>query len=236
MSGQVFKNQIDMRIPATEPSHLISRQEMIDFMASVQKDDAQAVSLDNLATGAGTDTTKLILTTPLTSLNGRTLAVDDRIIVKGQTLKTQNGIYEYEDSTTLNRAEDFDEDSELVPGTVIKVVAGDLTGATFKLVLGGAKPYILGSTAIDFDQVITDVAKVTEYTEIIEGDDTTLNFPVTHGLNTAAVTVDVVDLTTGEDIGVQVKRNGVNEVRIIFGEPPVTGEDHLVIVRAYVQP
>ena len=75
-------------------------------------------------------TANISLTTPPSTIDGVTLAVNDRILVKDQTDPKENGIYVYNGSSTaLTRAPDADEGSEL-NAAVVSVREGTSNGGT----------------------------------------------------------------------------------------------------------
>lgn len=72
----------------------------------------------------------LTLSTALTILDGYSLVNGDRILVKNETNTNYNGVYVRTNSTTLTRATDFDEVTEVAGGDFIFVVHGILYGDT----------------------------------------------------------------------------------------------------------
>lgn len=84
----------------------------------------------------------LTFTTPITALDGYSFTGGERILVKDQASKKQNGVYVYTSSTTWTRATDFDH-------------AEKITGADFMFVEDGL---INGSTGwVQTDQSITSI-------------------------------------------------------------------------------
>lgn len=72
----------------------------------------------------------LTLATALTVLDGHTLSVGNRILVKNQTTASQNGIYVYTSDTVLTRALDFDTAPEIHGGDFVFVENGTLYNST----------------------------------------------------------------------------------------------------------
>lgn len=72
----------------------------------------------------------LTLSSPLTMLDNYSLSNGDRILVKSETNTNYNGIYVRTNSTTLTRAQDFDEVVEVAGGDFVFVVHGQLYGDT----------------------------------------------------------------------------------------------------------
>src|SRR3989337_4385379 len=63
----------------------------------------------------------------LLTIDGLTLVADDRVLVKDQTVGSENGIY-LAKTTAWVRADDFDESSEIVSGAIISVQEGTTNG------------------------------------------------------------------------------------------------------------
>ncbi|MGE3487442.1 MAG: hypothetical protein AB7L09_22200 [Nitrospira sp.] len=88
------------------------------------------------------------------TLDGITLAANDRILVKDQTTGAENGIYTVTTlgtgaNGTWTRATDADSSAELPPGSVLSVQEGTANGdKMFMLATNG--PITLGTTALTF--------------------------------------------------------------------------------------
>ena len=86
------------------------------------------------------------------TVDGVTLATNDRILIKNQASAAENGIYKVNASGAPTRATDFDADSEAVPGTVIPVTAGTANANTVWMLT--TNPSItLGVTSLVFSQI-----------------------------------------------------------------------------------
>ena len=116
------------------------------------KQSVKVTTTTNLPISAGTITT-LTLSSALTSLDGITLATNDRILVKDQTGATQNGLYVYTNSTTLTRSSDADNTptGEVVSGIFTFVEEG-ASYADSGWVLATPNPITLGTTGLTFSQ------------------------------------------------------------------------------------
>jgi len=86
-----------------------------------------AATYDNGTSGSGAT---LTLSSSLTVLDGHTLNVGDRILVKNQTNTFENGIYIYTSDTVLTRAADFNTAAEIHGGDFIFVENGTLYNST----------------------------------------------------------------------------------------------------------
>lgn len=110
------------------------------------KNSARAASTANISTGAAPNT-----------IDGVTLAANDRVLLKDQTSGLQNGIYEV---TTLGtgangvwtRATDADTSAEVTSGMAVSVTEGTANGdKTF--ILTTNDPIVLNTTALVFSQL-----------------------------------------------------------------------------------
>ena len=82
---------------------------------------------DNGTAGVGAT---LTLSSSLTAVDGHTLNVGDRILVKNQTNTFENGIYVYTSDTVLTRAADFNQAIEIHGGDFVFVENGTLYNST----------------------------------------------------------------------------------------------------------
>ena len=72
----------------------------------------------------------LTTTGSYTVIDGYTLQIGDRVLVKNETNKAHNGIYTVTSSTVLTRATDYDTDAEISGGDFVFVVNGTLYNST----------------------------------------------------------------------------------------------------------
>lgn len=70
------------------------------------------------------------LANPLTAIDGVSLTVNDRILVKNEATLANNGIYVYTSSTLLTRATDFDQVAEIGGGDFVFVEQGSYNNNT----------------------------------------------------------------------------------------------------------
>lgn len=108
-------------------------------------------------------------------VDGITLEDGDRVLVYQQDDMTENGIYAVEtlgsgSNGVWIRAEDADSSENLLPGTEIFVVEGELNGLTkFWLITPG--PYTLGTTLLEFVEGLTIMRSDAEPTIILTAND-----------------------------------------------------------------
>jgi len=85
------------------------------------------VTYDNGTAGVGAT---LTLANAVTVIDGHTLTVGDRILVKNESTAAYNGIYLYTSSTVLTRADDFNTAAEIHGGDFVFVENGTLYNST----------------------------------------------------------------------------------------------------------
>ena len=86
------------------------------------------VTYDNGTAGVGATLT--ISGSTLTAIDGITLTVNDRIVIKDEATLANNGIYVYTSTTVLTRAADFDTPTEMAGGDFVFVQQGTLYNDT----------------------------------------------------------------------------------------------------------
>lgn len=90
----------------------------------------------------------------LQTIDGVALADDDRVLVKSQTVASENGVYEAS-SGNWSRAKDFDGTRDAVGGTIVLVNEGATSSVTSWRVNGDG-PIDFGTDDITFSTSITD--------------------------------------------------------------------------------
>ena len=236
--------QSDLRVPPTDGNHLVRLRDMISYVSGLTKEAVRVVSTAPLA-GAYDSTAKTLTLAAVAQLiiDGIILVVGDRLLLVAQLDLTQNGIYVITDlgdgSTTpvvLTRAEDFDDSTDIINGTIVPASDGTVNGGTHWKLTPATIPAVLDTTNLIFTKQVSDTKRVTELIFDIEGDDTTTDFPVSHSLGTMNVTHEIYDSTTGETVVAQFTRLDINTAQVDFGVPPATGEEFTLILRAEVEP
>ena len=84
------------------------------------------------------------------TLDGIALAVDDRVLVKNQDDPTENGIY-YVNSSTWERAPDFDGVRDVLRGTTVPVAEGTVNAATIWQL--SSTGILIGTSELSFTQI-----------------------------------------------------------------------------------
>lgn len=103
---------------------------------SANTDAANKQYVDNVARGLQwkapvrvASTANTSLSAPGSSIDGVTMAVNDRVLLKNQTTASENGIWVWAGAAVaLTRSVDADNSGELVPGTSVTVTEGTVNG------------------------------------------------------------------------------------------------------------
>jgi len=244
MSGLRTYTQTDLRVPPTEANHIVRLSDMMEFVAGLQKQAVRAVLTDPFV--GAYDNAQLTLTqgTPAVLIvDNITLAIDDRILLVGQTDLTQNGIYTVTTlgddggtATVLTRASDFNSSTDIINGLIVPVAEGEFNASTRWKLTAGTIPSALDTTNLIFTRDIVNLTKVVEMDFDIVGDDSTSAFAFTHNLDSRNVTHEIYDNATGETIIAQFTRTSGNDVRVDFGVPLEAGTELTLVIRAQVDP
>jgi hypothetical protein len=238
MTGKSFYTQINMKVAPSEENHVVRLGDMIGYVSGKIKNPVRVVLSSNFA---GTYSAKtLTQTTPSEIvIDGVTLAIDDRLLLIGQTDKTQNGIYVVTtlgvtsgDAGVLTRATDWDDTADIAHGVKIPVAEG-AANADSTYVLTTEPPYALDTTNIEFARDSGSLAKVVQLEFDVAGDDVTTEFTFNHNLNTKDILTELYEVSSGETVEALVTRTSINDVKVTFGEAPGSGEDYRLIVHAW---
>lgn len=223
---KIYKNIALMTTP-TEGKHLVNKEYVDAAVNRKVKNAVVAVATQDV--GATYDAAAKTLTQDTAAalvLDGVTLAAGDRVLITGQTDATQNGIYvvttlgvaETTDGAddgipaVLTRAADFDDTADIALNVIIPVMQGDQNGDTNWQLINDTN-VTLDTTALSFAKFKgSEGANV--FTATFTGDGSAKEFTISHGLNTEAVTVAVVDATTKEQCYFGVAITSANVVTI----------------------
>lgn len=132
----------------------------------------------------------------LTAIDGVTLAIGDRVLVKNQVNKSHNGIYVYTNNTTLTRATDYDEPVEITGGDFVFIEKGTQNAKTGWI--QSEKVNIIGYETIEFIKfsgsgIYTDDGRIT-----ILGDNIYLSNVATITPNTWSNSNNIHQITVNE--------------------------------------
>lgn len=98
-------------------------------------------------------TTANITLSGLQTIDGVTVADDDRVLVKDQTTASENGIYVV-DTGLWRRAKDFNKTKDVVKGTLVYVTSGTVGLGFYQLTT--SDPVIIGVSSITFERLTPD--------------------------------------------------------------------------------
>lgn len=197
------------------------------------KQSVRAASTANIGTLSG-----------LLTIDGITLLVGDRVLVKDQSTASANGIY-LAASGAWARAADADANAEVTAGLSVMVTEGTtLADTQWRLTTNDA--IVLGTTPLAFAQIGAG-SSYTQGTGIVIGGnvisvDTAVvarkfastvggasSIGVTHGLGTLDVTVQVYEIATAETVECDVTRTSTNQVTLGFAVAPAAASLRCVV-------
>lgn len=184
---------------AVNKSYADSLSNGLDVKASVRAASTANVTVTYTATG-GTSARGQITAAPNT-LDGVSLAANDRILLKDQNTGAQNGIYVVStlgsgSNGVWDRATDFDADAEVTAGAFTFVEEGT-TNADSGWVLSSNQPIVIGGasgTALTFVQ-FSGAGQITAGAGLTKSGNT-LDVASTGG-GSLTITADSINLTSG---------------------------------------
>jgi hypothetical protein len=230
---RIFRTPIKQVAPISDPKHLVTWEFLEQKMAGLIWDAVDAATDSGLG-GTGTATTLTAAADGvLPQIDGISLALGNRVLVKDQADKSQNGIYEVTDLGSvsspwvLTRAEDADTNDEFRPDKRVYVLPGGSVNGNFSFKQVTATAVVLGTSSIDFGPA-EDVTYARTETVEFTGDNSTKDITVTHTLNTENVIVAVKNKNTKafEDFGVKIL--GATTVQVSSDPALTTSDTYLV--------
>jgi hypothetical protein len=163
---------------------------------SANTDAANKQYVDNVARGlqwknpvCAASTSNVTVASPGATLDGVTLASNDRVLLKNQTTTAENGIYVWTASgSPLTRATDADTNGELAPGASVSVAEGTVNADKVFMIISDAA-ITIGTTAQTWGQLSGGTS-----------------FTAGNGINVAGSVISAVAAAGG---GVQVVAGGI---------------------------
>lgn len=203
----------------------------LDWKASVR-----AASTANVASLSG-----------LLTIDGITLQVGDRVLLKNQTTASQNGIYVAASGSWL-RATDADADAEVTSGLAVMVTEGTANADT-QWTLTTNDTISVGTTALTFTQIgagtsytqgtgisisgntisIDTAVTARKYATTV-GDGSATSISVTHSLGTKDVMVYVREVSTDAHVECDVVHSSTTAVTLSFSVAPTASSLRVVVV------
>lgn len=249
LNSQKIINQLDPTNPqdSATKAYVDAARTGLDVKASVRAASTASVTVTYTAT-AGTSARGQITAAPNT-LDGVTLAANDRILLKDQSTGAQNGIWAI---TTLgtgangvwDRATDFDADAEVTSGAYTFVTEGTVNDNSGWMLITN-DPIIIGGasgTALVWVQ-FTGAGQLTAGTGITKtgntlavdntlfmrraafnvGDGSSTTITLTHNFGTRDIGVSLIEAASLWSIPeVEKRATTTNTVDLIFGVAPAT--------------
>src|SRR3990167_4656502 len=123
-------------------------------MATTDRVNAALSSLAFKAPCRAATTANITLSAAQT-IDGVAIVADDRVLVKNQTDATENGIY-IADSSSWDRAPDFDGNNDVATGSIIYVHSGTANSGFW--ILSTADPITIDTSSITFTQASSVLA------------------------------------------------------------------------------
>lgn len=189
-------------------------------------------------------TTANITLSGLQTIDAVSGAVDDRVLVKNQTTGSENGLYLMKSGAWV-RTTDADTSAEVTANLSVFVEEGaTLADSQWRLTTNN--PIVLGTTALTFGQIgsgssytggtgisvagnvisLDTAVAVRKYAADVGGSTSQV---ITHGLGTLDVVVQVYEISTGDTVECDVKRNSTSQVTLGFTVAPGAASLRVVV-------
>jgi hypothetical protein len=237
LGGQKISNLAD----GTAATDAVTKQQLDAAAAGLDvHESARAASTANVAAGtynaSGGTSGRGQFTTMPNTIDGVTLAANDRVLLKDQTTGAQNGIWVV---TTLgtgangvwDRATDFDQDAEAVGQPFLFVEEGTANSDTGwvmttngVIVVGGGS-----GTAMTWSKFTASASAIGKFTGTI-GDGSTTAIAVSHGLGQQFVTAQVYDATSNLQVECDITLTSSSVTTFTFAVAPTTNQYRVVII------
>lgn len=182
----------------------------------------------------------------LQTIDGITVAANDRVAVTGQSTASTNGIY-LAQSGAWTRALDADGNTEVTPGMAFFVEEGTTyADSQWRLTTNGA--IVVGTTALAFGQIgagtsytngtglalvgnvfsIDTAVVVRKYAANI-GDNSATSITVTHGLGTLDTQIQVVEVSSGQTVECDITRGSTTQCTLGFAVAPTSNQYRVLV-------
>jgi hypothetical protein len=158
-------------------------------------------------------TVAITIASPGAVIDGQTLFLGDRILLKNQASAATNGLYVFDTaSTPLVRASDWDEASEIKAGDAVIIEEGSANAEQIYL-LTTNNPIVVGTTALNFSPLGTQLIAAGD---ALSFSGTTLH--VNPGDGTQILT-DTLAVKVSDFAGLGLEDDGSNNLAIDFANP-----------------
>lgn len=235
MAIELYTN-ISLETTPVDPKHLVPMSWVEDFVAGKVKAPVRVVATANQAGTYAAAPAMTFTYTAMgpTTIDGEALALNDRVLLVGQTTATQNGIYTVThvgvptDHTILTRASDFNASNKIFSGVTVGVNQGDDHAHSFWK-LTSDDPITLDTTPLNFIS-ITPPISTRKYSETITGDGTETDFEIEHSLGSEAVHVQIFNNASKAWVMTAVTIDDVDTVTVSFDVAPTAAQVFNVVV------
>lgn len=234
MAGKhVFKGTIEVPQAKTN-AEAVNLGQVKDLVNRYNKEPVRVATTAELTGSYATGV--LTLGSPLTTLDGVTLADKDAILVKDQKDKTQNGIYTIDATgNTLTRRDDFAEGKTILNNTFVNVMEGTANGDTRWTIVSDGVIKVNTSNITFVKDIDTAASSIKVAKGSITGDDSTTAFNVAHNHNLTDVNAYMLLIkdNAGNTVyadDVPTTSNEKNSITVTFSKAPASGETYKVFV------
>ena len=256
--GQVYYNSTTGRVeyrgasvwidPTARANHTGTQlaSTISDFNSSVQTLVDASVNGTDWKQSVRVATTANITLSGLQTIDGVTVILNDRVLVKNQSTGSANGIY-LAQSGAWTRSLDADSSAEVTSGLAVMVTEGTTLGDS-QWVLTTNDSIILGTTALVFAQIgagtsytagtgislagnviSADTAVLVRKYAVTVGNGSSTSIAVTHSLTTLDVQVQVYDVASGDTVECDVTRSSTSQVTLGFTIAPANNSLRVLV-------
>ena len=234
MAGKhVFKGTVEVPQAKTN-AEAVNLGQVKDIVNRYNKEPVRVATTADLAGSYAAGV--LTLDSPLTTLDGVTLADGDAVLVKDQSDKTQNGIYVVDATgNTLTRREDFKEGKTILNNTFVNVMEGTANGDTRWTIVSDGVITVNSSNITFVKDIDTASSSIKVAKGSITGDDSTVAFNIAHNLNLTDANAYILMIkdSAGNTVyadDVPTTSNEANSITVTFSAAPAMGETYKAFV------
>ena len=234
MAGKhIFKGTVEVPQAKTN-TEAVNLGQVKDLVNRYMKEPVRVATTAGLTGSYATGV--LTLDSPLTTLDGVTLADGDAILVKDQSDKTQNGIYTIDATgNKLTRRDDFKEGKTILNNTFVNVMEGTANGDTRWTIVSDGVITVNSSNITFVKDIDTASSSIKVAKGSIVGDDSTTAFNIAHNLNLTDENAYILLIkdSAGNTVyadDVPTTSNKANSITVTFSAAPAMGETYKAFV------
>ena len=234
MAGKhIFKGTVEVPQAKTN-TEAVNLGQVKDLVNRYNKEPVRVATTGDLAGSYAAGV--LTLGTPITTLDGITLADGDAILVKDQSDKTQNGIYVVDATgSILTRRDDFAEGKTILNNTFVNVMEGTANGDTRWTLCSDGVITVNSSNITFVKDIDTASSSIKVAKGSITGDDVTTAFNVAHNFNLTDANAYILMIkdSTGNTVyadDVPTTSNEANSITVTFSAAPAMGETYKAFI------